>query len=164
MFYFCLWGHILLDIPGLNKAAQPGKGDQGMGDAEDSWGEAPPWMLPNPSNMGHTVPETGWQLIGKICSHITAKHVSGSQLLVCLLGGRTIMPPSSFWSTSWCFLMEDKEKVAEKKIASVPIAKSPRITQDRRLWVPQQPFHLNPWSSAWQMVSAGRKSVFNQSA
>lgn len=158
MFYFYLWGHILLDTPRLNKADQSGKGDQGMGDAKDSWGEAPPWMLPNPSDMGHTVPETGWQLIGKSCSHMTAKPVPGSQLLVCLLGGRTIMPHSSFWSTSWCFLVEKKEKVAEKiYTASVLTAKGPRITQDGRLWVTQQSSHLNLGSSAWQMVSAGRK-------
>lgn len=56
MFCFYLRGHILLDTPVLNKAAQPGNRDQGTGDAED---EAPPWMLPNPSDMGHTVPETG---------------------------------------------------------------------------------------------------------
>lgn len=56
MFYFYLWEHILLDMPGLNKAAQAGNRDQGTGDAED---KAPPWMLPNPFNMGHTVPETG---------------------------------------------------------------------------------------------------------
>lgn len=48
-----LVGHVLLGHPGPRRQFNPRRGEQGLGEAlRTAEGKAPPWMLPNPSDMG----------------------------------------------------------------------------------------------------------------
>lgn len=50
---FHLVGHALWGHPGPRRQLSSGRGEQGLGEAlSTAEGKAPPWLLPNPSDMG----------------------------------------------------------------------------------------------------------------
>lgn len=105
LFHLHLWGHGPLAQAGLRKAAQPRRGERGLGEApRTAEGKALPWVLPNASNMGTQCSRDRMtinreNLLSQCCQACRRVSAGGTPP-----PRRAMRPRSSFWSRSWCFL------------------------------------------------------------